>query len=165
MEGANDSVVPTAGQHVPVADYRINLAKIITYLRTINAEMKIILITPPGVDPVLWPTRHDDQAKIYAAGVRDVAAETGTLLVDLWDAEGASIIDLADLHDGLHLGVGGNTKVLRIIKQVIQSNCPELVPGDLPSGEPNISFQFPHWSVLVDKKEAETKELLDGWEW
>jgi lysophospholipase L1-like esterase len=70
--GANDSVHPGEPQHVPLEEYRDNILSIVTYLKSINPAMVVILITPPCVDKVRWPSRDPDVVYAYSEAVLSV---------------------------------------------------------------------------------------------
>lgn len=161
--GANDSVFEGEAQHVSVESYAINLQSIIAHLRSINDEMKIVLITPPPVDHHQWQNRHDSSVSKYADVCRELAAAHDLALVDLW--EGESKIELSDLCDGLHFGPGANIKTLNAIKAVVKEKFPDIVPEDRPDGLPHLPLHFPHWSEVTGISEAEALSKIESWKW
>lgn len=97
--GANDACVPlpTNHQHVPLDRYKTNLAGIITHPNIAAHKSKIFLVTPPPLDQIRLTeldlaighktaTRHAKVSAAYSQAVREVAAEQGVGLVDLWKA-------------------------------------------------------------------------------
>lgn len=106
--GANDSVRETEAQHVSLSEYKENITSIVNYLRTLNPQMAIILITPPPVDEMRlhqclicnkrklfvisviilfrWPTRHDSQVSQYAEVIRQLSLELDCFVLDLWSS-------------------------------------------------------------------------------
>lgn len=97
--GANDACVPlpTNFQHVPLDKFKENLARIVTHPNILAHKPKIFLITPPPLDEIRLTvldlaaghhkaTRHARVSSTYSDAVRQVAAEQGVTLVDLWKA-------------------------------------------------------------------------------
>jgi len=98
--GANDAVLPmpTTSQHVPLADYKANLTKIVTHPAIRAHNPKILLITPPPVDQIKLTvidkekghaevTRTSAVSSSYSQTTRDVAKENpGVISIDLWQA-------------------------------------------------------------------------------
>ncbi|KAB5558654.1 SGNH hydrolase-type esterase domain-containing protein [Coniochaeta sp. 2T2.1] len=98
--GANDACVPlpTNNQHVPLDEFKRNLAAIVTHPTILShSPAKILLVTPPPLDEIrittldlAWghpaATRQASISASYSQAVREVATkypETVTL-VDLW---------------------------------------------------------------------------------
>ncbi|KAM0334126.1 hypothetical protein ACHAQA_001146 [Verticillium albo-atrum] len=95
--GANDAVRPMHTQHVAQDKYRANLTKIITHPAIQAHKPKILVVTPPPVDEIRmevvdkakgWPesTRFSSISAQYSQLAREVAAENGVVLIDLWQA-------------------------------------------------------------------------------
>ncbi|KAK0646034.1 SGNH hydrolase-type esterase domain-containing protein [Cercophora newfieldiana] len=95
--GANDACVPlpTNHQHVPLDRYKANLKGIIGHPNIAAHKPKIFLITPPPLDQIRLTeldlaighkaaTRHSTVSAAYSQAVREVAAEQGVGLVELW---------------------------------------------------------------------------------
>jgi lysophospholipase L1-like esterase len=96
--GANDARLPnTLGvpQHVPLDEYRRNLAAAINHPQVREHDPRIVLITPPPVDERMCEA--DDRAKgidqvrrtaevtkTYADAARDVGRELGVVVLDAW---------------------------------------------------------------------------------
>mmetsp|Transcript_138714 Transcript_138714/g.312276 ORF Transcript_138714/g.312276 Transcript_138714/m.312276 type:complete len:410 (-) Transcript_138714:116-1345(-) len=136
--GANDASLPLVGarQHVPMDEYKENLVQLCAYFKRVIPKAKLVLITPPPVDPVgrmQWskqrfgpafagPLQHDHEtAGRYAARCREVASEVGAECVDLWTilqshADWASL-----LSDGLHLSESGNGVVGKAVVAKLQT--------------------------------------------
>ena len=140
--GANDSVNQEAPQHISLDDYRSNINSIISFLKNLNDELVIILITPPPVDHSRWTTRHNSQVCLYADVIRELGSSLNLDVVDLWNCN--TEILLEDLDDGLHLGKVGNEKVFFGIKEIILNKYNHLSPID-EFGFKNIPLHFPHW--------------------
>jgi lysophospholipase L1-like esterase len=104
--GANDSVLETEAQHVPLQRYKENLAKIVDLVRSPDSEYhspdtKIIMITPPPLIADKWakhlhnlrlergesdldkPSRTAAQTKQYAEACIQVAHELGLPVIDI----------------------------------------------------------------------------------
>ncbi len=164
--GANDAVHATADQHVSVAEYKENLIAIIQYIRSINENIVIVIITPPAVNSEHWPTRSNEQVAPYAATVRELAAEYNLGLVDLHsNDDGNKKIELSDLRDGLHLNEYGNSKVFDALRSLIRRRYPALCPDDNSDGKPNIPLHYPHFSELTSKDSEAAILHLASWKW
>ena len=158
--GANDATDETAGQHVPLTEYKDNMIFIINYIKSIVPSAVLILITPPDVDSSRWPTRSTDLVTKYANVIREISQTNNTLLVDLWiSSYGVDGIKQEDLSDGLHLASSGNQKVYEKVKGLLLDKHPELVPD---TNESVLLFQthFPLRQELLDL--ASTEDILDN---
>ncbi|KAJ7870241.1 hypothetical protein B0H13DRAFT_2062068, partial [Mycena leptocephala] len=148
-------------QHVPLP----SLFTISTYVHL------IILITPPPVnsstcrplasrDPPLELDRLFDMTKQYAEGVKEAAAASKVVVVDvwtaMWKAAGENEQALARyLSDGLHLNADGYTVMYNALMATITAEYPELHYD-------NLQYVFPAWSEMdwgnpalsVQKREA-----------
>ena len=130
--GANDAALPPGPQHVPLARYQSNLVRLIRTVRSPDSpryspDTRIILLTPPPVDPKRWARTVEDtvedslqgmfQRKFevtrqYAEAASDVGAREGVPVVDvwtdIWEAAGRDMGRLGEyLWDGLHLNEKG----------------------------------------------------------
>ena len=168
--GANDAVCAGDKQHVPVDEYRENITSIVRHIRAAaGRDVAIILVTPPVVDSVQWPTRSIDNAHVYAEAVRSVAAEEKTHLLDLWAPSPVGAMELADFRDGLHFGESGNYKMSEGLRNLIRTELPQLCPEN----EDAYPMHFPPHIVLGDAKfdptdEAEAShycQLISSWAW
>jgi hypothetical protein len=120
--GNNDS--STGGQFVPLEEYRSNIKAILNYLREVNPEISLILITPTRSN---IPSRCDERSKEYADVIRQIGDETAnTAVLDTWIDEYSITVD--DLCDGLHLNASGNKKISCGIKNIIRTKFPQFVP-------------------------------------
>jgi lysophospholipase L1-like esterase len=162
--GANDSVTSVSMQHVPLIEYKENILKIVHLLRVLNPNISIILITPPTVDHVLWPTRHNDSVYMYAQVILDVAIEQNIQVLNLW--VGDVKIQFEDLCDGLHLGSGGNDKVFLGLREIIRKAFPTIVPEDIiDESKPNLSMHYPHWSEFNGLDSENSTHKINNWSW
>lgn len=101
--GANDACVPVPveyPQHVPLDEFRRNLAAIITHPTIASHRPKILLVTPPPLDGIYIAkldaaagqpiaTRQSKVSAAYTQAVREVAAEhagADVTLIDLYKA-------------------------------------------------------------------------------
>ena len=122
--GCNDASLPPLPFHVPLAEYRSNLKKMIRMVTSDSSpyyspETKVLLLTPPPLNTTQWgatPKPYDsllefdrtfETTKAYAEAVKEVAKEEGVLLVDIWqaiwDKSGKNEEGLTGyLSDGLH---------------------------------------------------------------
>mmetsp|Transcript_31435 Transcript_31435/g.64115 ORF Transcript_31435/g.64115 Transcript_31435/m.64115 type:complete len:271 (+) Transcript_31435:168-980(+) len=146
--GANDASDSDLNkrQHVPLADYKSNIIKIVSLVKnSFGNDVKIVLITPP-------PVCHEGRLKFqkerykekatgklertlelsgaYASAVNNVATELGLSLLDLWKEMQAAPPEYQPwqnfLSDGLHLSPSGNKFVGEALLRVIDKCLPEL---------------------------------------
>ncbi|KAF9650917.1 GDSL Lipase/Acylhydrolase [Thelephora ganbajun] len=146
--GANDSVLPSERQHVPLAQFIANLKHLITMVKSPSSEYyspktRILLISPPPVNTYQRsaelvsrdPPRNCDRefgfTKLYAEAVVKTAQEEGAAVVDvwtvLWEAAGKDERALsAYLLDGLHLNAKGYELAYNAINESIEQSYPEI---------------------------------------
>lgn len=156
--GANDAALlgrNSARQHVPVEEYKDNLAKIVRHLKEASPTMLVVLITPPPVDEegrkeyarsvygdkaMTQPERTNEMAGVYARQCVELAKDLGVRSVDLWskmqETEGWQ---KRFLSDGLHLTPEGNAVVHREVIKVF--SVAWLSAAEMPS-------DFPHHSEV-----------------
>ena len=154
--GANDAVRPGESQHVPLEEYCENLKAIIDAFREHNADISLILVTPPPVDHTQWPSRHNNLVYAYAESVRNIAIEKAVILADLWSDDA---ITVDDLDDGLHLNESGNYKVFSAVRQGVYEAWPYLRSLSV------MPMQYPDWKLLVGKSKEESHQILENWKW
>lgn len=143
--GANDAAQLPTRQHVPLARYRANLR---TLVRTVAAPdspryspaTHVLLLTPPPVSEAMWARRQAakdpprvldrrfEVTRAYADAAREVAAEEGVHVVDVWTAIWEKAEEKEDrlsayLADGLHLTAEGY-KVRRSLWGVVGRTDP-----------------------------------------
>ncbi|KAF0930335.1 hypothetical protein E2562_032180 [Oryza meyeriana var. granulata] len=156
--GANDAALlgrTSERQHVPVAEYKENLRKIINHLKDCSKSMVIMLITPPPVDEdgreryarSLYgeearklPERTNEMAGVYAGQCIELAREMNIYCIDIWSKmqETAGWQKLY-LSDGLHLTPEGNAVVHMEVVQTLRNVG--LKAEDMP-------YDFPHHSRI-----------------
>ncbi|KZT74123.1 SGNH hydrolase [Daedalea quercina L-15889] len=146
--GANDAALPPSGQHVPLARYGTNLAKLVHLVASPDSpyyapHTRLLLLTPPPINTHQWrvtireddPTRELDRkfevTAQYAEHVRAVGREVGVPVVDvwtrIWDAAGHVEEQLSEYsYDGLHLNDRGYALVYEEIIKAVSENYPEL---------------------------------------
>lgn len=151
--GANDAAAPTGHplepakplQHVPLAEYEANLARIVAVARrATDAAGAVLVLTPPPVDSARWPDRSTAAAGTYAAAARAVAAAAaaaggaGGARVCLVDVH-ALVLAAPDgatelLNDGLHLSAAGNRFVAAAVLRALEGAGlePPALPLDYP---------------------------------
>ena len=163
--GANDACIPGSPQHVPIDEYKANLAGIIGYTGLKLHETKVILIIPAPVDE--WQLGNGERTAPvtaqYAAAAREVGRELGLPVLDLWtifmlkagwnpdqddaplagskDAPKNSVLDEL-LSDGLHFTPAGYKVVFDELVNVIVTQLPEYTPDKLPQ-------IFPDWRFMM----------------
>ncbi|MEO6876758.1 MAG: GDSL-type esterase/lipase family protein [Opitutaceae bacterium] len=137
--GINDATIdvwkkpPATEPRVVLADYLANLRRFIAGVRAQGG--KVVLMTP---NPLRWtpqlvemyghpPYNADDPDGLninlshYAAAVRELAAQTGVPLVDIWHAYETWQGGAADplVADGMHPNQRGHELVARLLTQTI----------------------------------------------
>ncbi|KAK7014997.1 GDSL Lipase/Acylhydrolase [Favolaschia claudopus] len=129
--GANDAVLETGSQHVPLPKFIENLKYMVNLVHSAESPYyspttKILLVTPPPVntyqraadlgsrEPAMALDREFERTKGYAKGVKEAAAVSKVEVVDVWTAiwkkAGEKEQALSRyLSDGLHLNRDGYT--------------------------------------------------------
>ncbi|CAM9421744.1 unnamed protein product [Scytosiphon promiscuus] len=155
--GANDCVLPGNRQHVPLAEYKANLRRMVEHVRMVHPEARVVLITPPPIHEEKWMKnrkekgidmdRQLDVTWSYAIACAEVGKEVGATVVDAYKLLGSGSQTAADgyLHDGVHFTSEGNRRLFEGLKAEILSSYPELDPNN-ESGE--ASMQAPHFSEV-----------------
>ena len=100
---------------------------------------RILLITPPPVDPERWcqhksasiPDRSVSNTRLYKDACLDVGANRNVVVLDTWklylgDEECTPVTVKNILVDGLHLDIKGNMMLADEILDCIKRNWPEL---------------------------------------
>lgn len=94
--GANDACLPGSptGQHVPLNEYKKNLKAILEHSSVVAQKPRLILLTPPPVNEYqleeamlfadMPPMRSAEYTKEYADACRQVGAEAGVVVLDVW---------------------------------------------------------------------------------
>lgn len=132
--GANDACVEKSSsrQHVPLPLYRDNLRKIIQHPSVQAHNPKIFLINPPPINQhqleAILPERQRtaEQTKKYADACRELGAELGVPVLDLWTViarragweEGQKLPGSIDIAENSYL-----KHVLRDGKRPFASKC------------------------------------------
>ncbi|KLU91617.1 hypothetical protein MAPG_10135 [Magnaporthiopsis poae ATCC 64411] len=169
MFGANDACLASAqnGQHVPLDEYKQNLAKLIRHPAVAAHSPRLILVTPPPVEERRLEAqvksqgyaelnRTNECTKQYADAAREVAKELGVACLDLWSAFMARAgwrpgeplpgsIELPEndalralLHDGLHLSPEAYRVFFEKAVEVIAETWPDQISERLP-------YVYPAW--------------------
>ena len=167
--------LPTNHQHVPLDKFKTNLAGIINHPNITAHRPKIFLVTPPPLDEIRLTqldlacghasaTRRTRASAAYSEAVRQVAAEQGVTLVDLWKAlmdvaiaktpgwnpKGALLGDPAGgvrgylehlLPDGLHMSAIS----YRIFYDIVRPHVGSEWAGT--PDEDKVAFVLPDWRV------------------
>ncbi|KAH7889242.1 SGNH hydrolase-type esterase domain-containing protein [Phlebopus sp. FC_14] len=134
--GANDAAPPPSVQHVPRDRFKSNLCGLVNMVKSpasayYSPDTRIILITPPPVNTHQWEGRNFDETRSYADAVKEVGAEVGVPVADIW----TEIFDAAGreekaceqfLYDGLHLNAAGYDIVFESIMKIIADKYPEI---------------------------------------
>ena len=148
--GANDSADPAVNkaQHVPVAEFHANLARLVDKARTVAQH--VVVISPPPIDATAWAkergmARSDRQNVLteqYCEAGRAVAAAKGALFVDTFHAMLAHDDWRTFLNDGLHLSPRGNRKLFTLLLEALRDGA-HVADESLP-------LDFPLWRDLND---------------
>ncbi|ORY27680.1 hypothetical protein BCR39DRAFT_469152 [Naematelia encephala] len=155
FSGANDACLPGELQHVPLDQYKANLSRLISHVRSHSPETKIVVINPPPIMVDLWhkwlrhnvplahiPNRDAEVSKQYSDACKEVAGEEDLPLADVYaaitGAAGGSSEELLApyLSDGLHLTDQGNKIAFDTVRNTIASTYPELDPLNMATRMP-----------------------------
>ena len=135
--GANDSNDPEKNiqQHVPLAEYKDNMIKMVKYLNSIgiNSE-KIILIGPPPCNATACGLDNEVTGQ-YAAACRQVAKECGVSIVDLYLKLQEDDDWTRYFIDGLHFATSGAKAVGELVWPEIDARVQHLPPTIYPAWE------------------------------
>ncbi|KAG6947795.1 hypothetical protein JG688_00015389 [Phytophthora aleatoria] len=140
--GANDAALASgydSETHVPIADYKENLKKIVRQFSTAAPSADILLITPPHVNDSARAEiakeqngtidRTNDMAKKYAQACVETGASIGVPVLDLssyFNAMNETARDALLISDGLHFNSSGNKLVYEQVKKKIDDVFPNL---------------------------------------
>uniref|UniRef100_A0A7S3VM41 SGNH hydrolase-type esterase domain-containing protein n=1 Tax=Dunaliella tertiolecta TaxID=3047 RepID=A0A7S3VM41_DUNTE len=173
--GANDAAVcdgPSALQHVPLPEYKANLAAIVRGLQRNGGFDSVVLLTPPPVHDggrKAWQIEKTDEATaanmpldrthahtaLYAAGCAEVAQEMGATCVDLYGLmQQTQGWETGFLCDGLHLTPEGNAAAFKALMDALKDRHPELMPESLLT-------QFPLWDWCAKQSPGQLSLALD----
>lgn len=150
--GSNDATRPGAEQHVPVAEFAANVARILATLRSTLPHARVVVLTPPAVDEFGWRAfcekaykgdgdgRSNERLAPYALAAKTAAERHGALVVDLHAATLATTGWAQRLlSDGLHFSAGGNKLVYELLSEAIVTELNAVAPGNLP-------WHMPRWN-------------------
>ncbi|KAJ3185025.1 hypothetical protein HDU87_002591 [Geranomyces variabilis] len=156
--GANDAATNVQG--VPIAQYKENLATLISQIRDNDPATRVLLITPPPAHEADWaahcveinsdPARKVERTRAYADACVQVAGgdKSGNVAVlDTWNVllppDGAYSVEKVKplLSDGLHFGQGANSLLGPAVLKAIASAWPELKAD-------NIEMNGPYWKDI-----------------
>lgn len=106
--GANDAALPLDddNQHVPLEQYRTNLAQLVGHPRITAHGAKVLVVTPPPLDEIRRAemdhaqfgraVREQARSAAYSQAAREVAAELGEAAREAGTAKGSVVcVDLA----------------------------------------------------------------------
>lgn len=137
--GANDAALPTEKVHVPLDEYRANLAVVLEALQSQFAH--VIVITQPPVDEARrlqyqkekygdratgYLERTNSVAGEYAKAALEVAAACGAASVDVWSGLQQQDGWRSYLSDGLHYSPKGQQYVLKKVTETLQTLLPAM---------------------------------------
>ncbi|ETI50624.1 hypothetical protein F441_05858 [Phytophthora nicotianae CJ01A1] len=140
--GANDAALASgydSETHVPIADYKENLEKIVRQFSTVAPRADILLITPPHVNDSARAEiakgqngtidRTNAMAKKYAQACIEAGTSIGVPVLDLnsyFNAMNETARDALLISDGLHFNSSGNQEVYKQLKSKIEEVFPSL---------------------------------------
>jgi len=153
--GANDSVEPDQGQHVPIDEYQANLRKILDFLEGAGiSKGKLVLVPPPPCDEEAWkrfiekrdgtqlqgPTKTKELTRKYHDTCVKTAREHGYKHVTgIWDEMENDCS--AMFCDGLHFSEEGSEVLAKLMIQHLEQNF----------HINKLHFHLPYWRDLFDK--------------
>ncbi|GMF45225.1 unnamed protein product [Phytophthora fragariaefolia] len=143
--GANDAALPNgsmAEQHVPIAAYQMNLAKLVHTFKVIAPHTSILLVTPPHVDDAVQKSNAKNEEGHKKGLVSRSNAATGEYAracVDTAKGLGVPVLDLYSyfnnmteserndmLMDGLHFNETANREMYLQLREKINTEFPDL---------------------------------------
>lgn len=142
--GANDASCEKLNprHHVPIPKYKKNLKTLIEKCRAhYDEDIPIVLVTPPPVQHeqrlIFQKERYGDKATgelernlelsgQYAHATQEVASDSNTLVIDLWNSMQLDGNWERFFYDGLHFSREGNEFVAQSILQQIERGLPHL---------------------------------------
>lgn len=162
--GANDSVFPGEPQHVPLAQFAVNLRTLVRLVRDPASayyapETRVVLLTPPPInthqlihalphrDPPKYELDRDSElTRRYAEAVVQVGREERVPVVDTWtmlyDAVGQKEENMAKyLVDGIHLNTEAHKLVYAALVKTIKDEYPEIHYD-------NLEMVYPRWQII-----------------
>jgi isoamyl acetate esterase len=156
--GANDASLEKENphHHVPLEEYKANLAEIVAKTQESFPESRILLITPPPIhhgQRILFQVeRYGDKATgvlertlesagLYAEACKSVASNLQVPVLDMYTLMVNAVDDFGQFfYDGLHFNQAGHDMFLHHLLHAIESNFPTLhVEPDPVTGQPNNS--------------------------
>lgn len=89
--GANDAMLPSSTQHVPLDEYKENLTTIIQLLQSPTSDLyspdtRIVLLTPGPTGAVSNPDRRPERPLMYAKACLEVGEAVGVPVLDVYKA-------------------------------------------------------------------------------
>lgn len=164
--GTNDSVLPGYKQYVPVENTIKNLKEIVSIIRKMLPETRILLIIPPPIydeyynqDNIPKGTERTQKAlNVYRNSIKQLCNEININYIDIWktifgtdkdedyDAKKANDI----LIDGVHFNEKGNLILYNEIIKAIKLNWPELNPDPM-------DLHPPYWRLILENEDDLSK--------
>ncbi|CAF9917388.1 hypothetical protein IMSHALPRED_003557 [Imshaugia aleurites] len=160
--GANDACLPgsATGQHVPLDEYKKNLKNILKHPSVIAQNPRLILLTPPPINEYQLeevdlvqgfkdPRRSAEHTQEYADACRQVGADVGVTVLDVWSIfmakagwkEGEALIGSKKvarnevlerlLVDGLHFRPEAYRLLYDSLMELINKEWPDQAPDNL----------------------------------
>jgi len=158
--GANDAAHDScpSRQHVPIPEYKTNLADIVYLLESIGIKKdRLILLNPPPyyheefveARPDLSPCRSGESAAAYATACLEAGKELGVTIIDVHtlfsnDPRGRNLFT-----DGLHLAPAGSELLFNELWPWVERKIIEFKGGKV--GEESLQQNFPYWMEFRDK--------------
>lgn len=152
--GANDAVVESVLQYVPLAEYSSNIQLMIKMIKTKRPSAFIVLITPPPIDEIklkamnaqkgklIIEDRTNDRTYQYVQACKNLGKKYGIPVVDTFTALKGETSERGQyLSDGLHLNQLGNSMLFQELVSVLSKEAPEFSADRLDADQP-------HWSAI-----------------
>ncbi|XP_050406651.1 isoamyl acetate-hydrolyzing esterase 1 homolog isoform X1 [Patella vulgata] len=156
--GANDSNAGDTNprQHVPLNEFKQNMADMVEYLQSIGIEReKIIMISPPAYNNDAWQlecvkkgkpcSKTTENTQKYATSCVQLCKETGIWSVDLYSEMLKNENWKEMLNDGLHLSTIGSRLLFKLLQPIVDK-----LTSDLPMNYPlwdEVDYENPNSSL------------------
>ncbi|KAJ3192231.1 isoamyl acetate-hydrolyzing esterase [Entophlyctis luteolus] len=158
--GANDASLKVRTR-VSIDTYKANMTTMLATVRRLCPGARVLVVTPPPVDPAAWeavcialgkePDRNVAHTKKYRDACLEFAAEhkdawgSDLLVVDTWDVflgKGRTEYDTSEMDDllcdGLHFAKKGNLLLGTALVDAIKAQWPDLDPDTMKMPVPQM---------------------------
>ncbi|KAF8571570.1 hypothetical protein P879_03109 [Paragonimus westermani] len=158
--GANDA--SSGSQHVPIDEYKANLAAMVMHLKELEITLdRILLISVPPVDEARYnalqlakdmsPVRQLKCCQLYTQACKEVASECGVGFINLYNAMIAQQNWHEFFNDGLHFSRKGSEFLANILKLIFDERLADC------------TVQLPDWkTVNMEDPQSTLQAYKDG---